>query len=427
MLTYIANLFSIIKINLFINNIKEKASKADSNVFKEDIFLTLIMMIQTIVTYTLMALSMFYFTYKSRFNKGILSNIYFWMPIIIFTFVFGIRYGVGIDYFSYKEIYENYDIGDWTYMIGENLFYYICDVCSRYNLPVSAYFSILSFLQILFIYLAFKNRKVILAYSVLALFLTGIGVSGFNNIIRQAIAFCIFIYSLTLIEKKQLLYYFLCILLAFSFHLSAIILLPIYFLFYKGQNYFHNTKLQMFILLCCFLVSWINIGSIISIYVEYISMILNYHGYFNTHFVDAKERSTFTIVLFFVNIFVVYFYPRVKLYYKDRFFEIVFTLFYMSICLGYLLNDIHILWRVLVYFSYLKFIVFGYYLIFFKNKMKTSCKYYISAVFFISYLLGFYCYSVLYKSYNSCSTYSTYYQVDLYKRQETMNLDYMHK
>lgn len=382
-------------------------------------------MIQTIVIYTLLAFSMFYFTHKSNFNRGILSKVYYWVPVLLFTFVFGIRYGVGIDYFSYKDIYEGYDIGDILYVNGEWLFYLICEMGHKLHLSVPIYFSILSFLQVLFIYLAFKNRKLVLAYSILALFFTGIGISGFNNIIRQAVAFCIFVYALTLIERKKLLGYCMCMLLAFSFHLSAIILLPVYFLFNRGQNYIQSTKVQIIILLCCYSISWLNLSNLISPTIQYLSMYLDYDGYFNTHYVDARNRSIFDIVIFFMNLLLVFYFSKVKTFYNDRLFDIIYTLFWVSICLGYLLNDISIMWRILAYFSYLKFIIYGYYLYFFKNKLKYSYKNYVCGLLFVYYLLGFYCYSVLYRSYKSCSTYATYYQENLHKKQEKMNADYM--
>ena len=156
-------------------------------------------------------------------------------------------------------------------------------------------------------------------------------------------------------------------------------------------------------------------------------MFLDYDGYFNTHFVNAKTRSVFDFVTLIISILLVYFYNDVKKYYNDRLFEIIYTLYFASICLGYLLIDIHIVWRILAYFSYLKFIVFGHFLFFFKRTMKYSYKNYFFALFFISYVVGFYSYSILYKSYNTCSSYATYYQTELYKKQERMNVDYMNR
>ena len=300
-----------------------------------------------------------------------------------------------------------------------------CEICHNFHLSIPVYFSILSFIEILFIYLAFKDRKVILAYSILALFFTGIGISGFNNIIRQAIAFCIFVYALTLIEKKQLIGYCMCILLAFSFHFSAIILLPVYFLFNKGQSYFQKREIQIIILFCCYVISWLNIGDIVSPTIKYFSMILDYDGYFNTHYIEARSKSIFDIIIFILNLLLVYYYPKVKSYYRDRLFDIIYILFWASVCLGYLLNDISIVWRILAYFSYLKFIIWGYYILYFKKEMKYSYKNYICGSFFFCYILSFYCYSVIYRSYKSCSTYATYYQESLYEKQEKMNADYM--
>lgn len=384
-------------------------------------------MLQTAIVYTSLAFGMFFFTKIADRYVGVLSNISYWIPVLLFTIIFGIRYGVGVDYFTYMDIYENWNIGDLRWATDEYGFAFICDLCTRLGLSLPIFFSIFSFLQILFIYLAFRERKLVLAYSVLALFFTGIGISGFNNIIRQAVSFCIFVYALTFIEKKQVIYYFLCVLLATLFHLSAVILFPIYFLFNRGQNYFQDTKLQFIILVCCYVVSWLGIGNLISSYVEYFASFLGYDGYFMTHFVDAKGRSAFDILSLVIWLLIVYNFSKVSIYFNDRLFDIVYTLFFISTCLGYLLIDIHIVWRILCYFTYLKFIVFGYYLLYFVHTMKYSYKNFFCSLFFICYLVVFYSYSILYRSDNTCSTYSTYYQDDLYIRQENMNYDYMNK
>ena len=382
-------------------------------------------MLQTAIVYTSLAFGMFFFTKIADRYVGVFSNISYWIPVLLFTIIFGIRYGVGVDYFAYMDIYENWNIGDLRWATDDYGFAFICDLCTRLGLSLPIFFSIFSFLQILFIYLAFRERKLVLAYSVLALFFTGIGISGFNNIIRQAVSFCIFVYALTFIEKKQVIYYFLCVLLATLFHLSAVILFPIYFLFNRGQNYFQDNKLQFIILVCCYVVSWLGIGNLISSYVEYFASFLGYDGYFMTHFVDAKGRSAFDIVVFFVNLLLVYYYPKVVGFYEDRFFKIIYILYFVSTCLGYLFVDIAIVWRILCYFSYMRFIVYGYYLLFFIKTIKYSYLNFFCSLFFIFYLFGFYCYSTLYRSYNSCSTYATYFQKELYIRQEGMNYDYM--
>ena len=139
-------------------------------------------MLQSILVYTFLALVMFIFTKYSGRCVGVVSSIFYWLPIFIFSFIFGIRYGVGIDYLNYLEIYENWGVGSYSEDRLEFGIAFVISFCHKLHLNPPCFFGLLAFLQIFFVYLAFRDRKIILAYSILALIFTGVGLFGWNNV-----------------------------------------------------------------------------------------------------------------------------------------------------------------------------------------------------------------------------------------------------
>ena len=97
------------------------------------------------------------------------KNSFFLQPEIIviiasFTFVFGCRYGVGVDYFHYLFAYEH-DTGE-RY---EFLFKAISDFLRNNSLHFAVFFSVWAFLQITLLSYAFRNYRFILPYLLLYL------------------------------------------------------------------------------------------------------------------------------------------------------------------------------------------------------------------------------------------------------------------
>ncbi len=383
-------------------------------------------MIQTIFVYTFLAFFMFYFTKKADMCSGTIANVFFCTPVLLYTIVFGVRYGVGIDYLSYLETYENWGVGSAEEERMELGFALINQICSVFSFSPVVLFSIFAFLQIIFIYCVLKDKKEVLAYSVLMLIVLGTGLWNFQNGIRQAIAFSVFFFSLTFIVNKKLILYAVTIIFATFFHKSAIVLLPIYFLFNRGQLFFKSVYFQFIMLFVSALLSVFGIGQMVFGKFESIIVLLGYEQYLGSSLFETFSSgwTLYTFVLLLVYFIFAYQYPKVRDFYQnDRLFEIVYDLFFIGTCLNYIFLGNMMFGRILSYFTNFGFIIFGYYLNYYVHSYKRSYFNLFSYLYIIVYLILFYGYVVLYNSYNNCIQYATYYQTHLYDRQERMLYD----
>ena len=149
------------------------------------------------------------------------------LPCLLFAFIFGCRFNVGVDYMTYYADFlyntSNREI-ERGFLIIKNFF-------QNNNLHFTLYFGFVALIQIFFFMMAFRKRAYLYPFIISALFLSCIEL-GWMNAIRQSTATCVFLYATTFIEKKQPIKYIIAILIAMQFHNSAIILLPIYFITY---------------------------------------------------------------------------------------------------------------------------------------------------------------------------------------------------
>lgn len=152
---------------------------------------------------------------------------YLILPCLLFAIIFGCRYNVGVDYYTY---YTDY-LYNWSNREIEPGFLFIKETFQNNNLHFALYFGFIAFIQIFFFMIAFRKRAYLYPSILLVLFLSCIEL-GWMNGIRQSIATCIFVYATTFIDDKKPIKFIIAILLAMQFHSSAIILLPIYFITY---------------------------------------------------------------------------------------------------------------------------------------------------------------------------------------------------
>jgi hypothetical protein len=150
--------------------------------------------------------------------------------VIVFS---GLRYGIGIDYSSYWLIFNTIENSH-----TEPGFRIL-------NIFLKIFFgpqSIFLFTSLVFILLVNKSINFFLdRYQTIALFLllfSGFLIESFN-ILRQYFAIAIFFYSVRFIYAEQRKKYFFSVLIAASIHVSAILLLPFYWILkVKYNRYF---------------------------------------------------------------------------------------------------------------------------------------------------------------------------------------------
>ncbi|MBU5485767.1 EpsG family protein [Clostridium sp. MSJ-11] len=222
----------------------------------------------------------FFLSIITKKNK-VLSEILGLVLLTFFTVALGLRYGVGIDYFSYENSF-NIHYNTFTYEPLYSLLMYI----------IKLYFDkfyyltfIMLFLTNLFIYLGLKKRKIEGIYILLALFIYFSNTAmTFINLMRQGLAVAIFFYASTYITEKKFKKYLAFILLGAGFHYSILLLLPLYFFKFK----FTKRRYLISVIICYVLVYTKAALKLINYVASKIPM---YSHYYNSHFFRNDEIS----------------------------------------------------------------------------------------------------------------------------------------
>ena len=169
--------------------------------------------------------------YIAKYPRCQTALIYSFLLIVIFL---AIRYDFGNDYMSYKEIFDDIhctrmrsvrEIGDSYFEPG----WIILNKC------FGSFYLLIAFIAVLtgFIYCSFIRKYVCRSYWWFAVFLYTFNTNMMlmqASAMRQALAILIFIYSIRYLISRNLLLYLFCCGLAATFHMSALILIPVYWL-----------------------------------------------------------------------------------------------------------------------------------------------------------------------------------------------------
>lgn len=312
-------------------------------------------MLQSIIVYTLTGLILFALGRNLALRDARMQRIYhhstsFWSPeiwlsILTFAIVAGLRYNVGVDHLSYLESYkEMCYFGEISRTTAEQGYIFILKLFSFFDLHFFWYFAFLAFIQLFFVYSAFRHKKFLIPYIGLFIMLGPYFLDWMNGI-RQCIAMCVFVYSIELIQKRKMFLYIITILLASFMHRSAVILLPFYFIFYKSHASAFNNKFYLLILFICVFLgntpTWItfitNLNSIF-IFLGYERYVDNFDSVFSN--LSEFNWGPRRISVFIIDLIILYRLPQIFIFYKkDKNLPIYFYLFFIGTCLYNLLAN----------------------------------------------------------------------------------------
>jgi len=310
------------------------------------------------------------------------------LPIFLFSIIFGIRFDVGVDYMSYLSHYEDIKFGH--DVDKEFLYVFLLKIFSSNNVNVVFFFSFLSFLQIFFIYLSFKNTPQILLYIIFILF-TGRYYMDWMNLIRQSIAFCIFVYSIKYIKENKFKYYLTYISIAFLFHKSAIILLLLYPILKNNKDYFKSTSLQLIIFSFVFIFrNLINIKSYTDLF-NTLFMVTDYGKYSFRYLDNTRALSTGFgfVALRLIDIIIIFYNKKLKKYFRNSRFIIFYNIYFVGTVFSLLVMGNIILERPILYFSSMKMIVVSYLLYYLWRHKKPEINSLIFVIIVIVYIALF--------------------------------------
>lgn len=387
---------------------------------------------QSIIVYTLLTVIMCLGAYMSQ--KVPKFAVWSWIPIVAFTLVFGLRYGVGMDYNNYLDIYAHTEVASPAWIKDvfhlELLPIIIIYVCHFFGTPAYVFFSIIAFIQIFFLYKAFKNEGNILIYIYLMLIFSGICMLGFMNIMRQMVATCIFLYSLQYIRDNKVMPYWACCILAFLFHKSAIILFPMYFIWARKKGLLNSPIVELGLLalslMSIFLIGWQE--ALHSF--DRVIVALGYGSYISQMdtYMDAGGRGigiadTFAFVIYAM---IVLHSREMKEHIQSPIFNILYDMFIVGSCLAYFFKGSMLAERMLVYFTISQFIVVAYFLRYLYETKRQNVKQY--ARYLLVLMFVFFQYSrFLYYEDQNTGAYVSYFQTELHDMKDHQREELLEK
>ena len=310
-------------------------------------------MIQSILVYSLLlGIMMFFFYMASLKNQTVnyplnanqtisFNSFQILIPIFLFSIVFGMRYDVGVDHLAYLEAYI------WNLDVTKNefLFQLITNLSNYFNLHYVLYFSILAFIQVFFFFYAFKKEIYLFPLLTLFIFTNG-DIMFWMNGIRQALAMCIWIYSLNFIVDRKLWKYVLFGVIAFLFHRSAIILFVFYPILVNGRDYFKNIPLQLILLASAFIIKELffdiimNFSAAIDFYISLLGADMYERSYNIDNLLESFRESTGTglayIFRIVINVVIILYSLKLKKYYNSRWFNIIYFFFFIGLLTSYM-------------------------------------------------------------------------------------------
>ena len=381
-------------------------------------------MLQTLFVYSLLLTLMLMFNATSVYmhSKGLLcigrrqdGNVPI-LALLVFAFIFGIRYNVGIDHLDYLHHYESMRIFGVGIFDFEGGFALVTNLFAGANLHFAFYFAFLAFLQVFVLFYALREHYKVHSYIIITFILSAIFVVGFMNVIRHQIAFVFWVLAITFITKKQILPYFICIFLATSFHISSVLLIPFYFIYRYKRNFFENIKIQLLLLFgALFIMLTLNPVLLILESVEGLARLFGFGGYFgmiaagDLRFLEpSRDRGIGFIVMLCINIILIVLSPKVKDYFKSSFLYIVYDLYFVGVLYLYLASGSLMLQRINIFFHNFYFIIAAFTLYYlaknssFKNKL---LQYFLLLLFFLIFYA-----IIIFRGEESVAIYSTFWQ-----------------
>lgn len=339
-------------------------------------------------------------------------NICIFFSILIYTFFWGVRYKVGADYEPYMDIYKYYDAKVYLTII-EPAFLYLCAILSKMGFSYVGLFVVTSFLNIYLLYHAFQSESSHYQRLAIYFYFTSGVVLFAQNGLRQMLVLNILIVTIFALKSAKksinIITVILGCLISFFFHKSAIIpfsfLLLLFFLPKISFNrayliipylilYFTSSKLQF------------NVESFLP-FVEDLGYARQLENINKELYENSSMTSSFSFgkLLSTLLIIIVFWYhkkftaDKTPIYYSFVF--LVLGSFMSLVFTGLYLN------RILLYFTYLKFIVLAYlcYELYTSYRVQKSSININLYLFMTSVYFVLYCYSIWTNS-NKCVPYS---------------------
>lgn len=273
-------------------------------------------------------ISILLINFGTQKKKKMLTYIGLLLPILLA----GFRYKVGTDFVTYMSLQQKYGRLPLNSMFNaevEPIFIIFSKISYLLDMP-QLVFILYALFTIYFVYKAVEklNLNIENNYNigwVFFVYLFSYYLTSFN-IMRQGLAISIVIYAFTYIVEKKIVKYILTVLLAILCHKTAIIILPVYFIYDNKRS----VKKQMLICIL-FLLLVINFENIFT-YITNISMFEKYSSY-NMHINSNNKTVILNIII--SSIYIINFKKLIEKNNDNKFYVTLYVIGCILTVLGY--------------------------------------------------------------------------------------------
>lgn len=227
------------------------------------------------------------------------SKFSFFVALVFLLLLSGLRYEVGMDWPAYVGFYQ--DVG-YTYEHVEIGYSLINDLFSTLDINYNIFLFMISFITLFFIYQAGINLK----YKLIFIFIYFSDLFLYFNLsgMRQGIAIAITLFSVKYIIEQKKIYFFIVIVLATLFHVTALIFLIAYYIY----SYKSTIKKNLLIIFFLFFLTF-SLESLIELIISFVDnyKIVYYltlsgvqNDNFQAYIIGIIKRSV--VVIFYLSI-----------------------------------------------------------------------------------------------------------------------------
>lgn len=319
-------------------------------------------MLQSLFVYPLLIIIMLYFSYVGRAKESWKYMVY---GFVAYAVLFGMRFGVGVDYLSYKEVYEtlgshfgpveSVEKMEW----GFRLFSQAMALC---GVHYTFYFGLIAFIQIWLTFLAFKDKHVLYPYLVFTFMVSFCMWLTYSNGLRQILVVALWIIAIRLAVERKPWHYYALVISGLLAHNSAAILLPLYpVIRYLPRDWFRSITLQLCLLGVSLVIMKVNIVQSLFSRIDTLLQLAGYGIYAQSNQADNVETEVsigigFVITLFMIVLMILY-SKRMKDYFDSPLLTAYYNIFFIGVLLKYVFISSNLFGRINYFFINVMFIV----------------------------------------------------------------------
>jgi hypothetical protein len=294
--------------------------------------------------------SLIFFLSQKNFNK--INNFFRILSMGILVAFIGLRFGVGVDYFSYQDMFLEGDLSTWV----EPGYFYLMKFVHLLNGEFYWVTSIVAFITISFLYKGVTNLT---PYFALSIFFFLVSPSGYGfcvNGMRQGITAAIFLYSIKYIIEGQFYRYCTILLVGSLFHVSLLILIPFYFI----RKIKFRKNLYLLLVIVVIVLNQVNV------FENVLLKALSYTPwafYLEVSGILGAAKTSSGLGFIFTNLVglaVIYFIPERLV--RQQKYAVIFNFYVIFLIFRNVFFSILIIYRLVVYFEWVSFVALAIFL-----------------------------------------------------------------